>query len=350
MKSAVGVVSSAVLASGIAGAQPAADQPMRPPSVPLVACDPYFSIWSPADRLNDVDTTHWTGKPHRLSSSATIDGKSYRVIGGAGVAGAAMTQKSLAVLPTRTIYAFEEAGVALTLTFLTAALPDDIDILSRPVTYLTYEFSATDGKQHDVAFSFDAGGELAVNVREQEVTCATEKAGGLTALRIGSKEQNVLGKAGDDIRIDWGFLYVAAPVADVASAQIVDVVGLRSNGAMTEIKAPAPGGSVAAVLTFKVGKVSREPVSRWLMLAYDDLYSIQYLGKNLRPYWRRNGWEAADLLKASANDYEALVPRCAEFDKELMADLEAAGGLKYAKICALAYRQCFAAGKFVVDE
>ena len=28
--------------------------------------------------------------------------------------------------------------------------------------------------------------------------------------------------------------------------------------------------------------------------------------KNLRPYWRRNGWEAADLLKAAAKDYESL--------------------------------------------
>jgi len=96
-------------------------------------------------------------------------------------------------------------------------------------------------------------------------------------------------------------------------------------------------------------KVSKKPVSRWLMLAYDDLYSIQYMKKNLRPYWRRNGWEAEDLLKAAARDYESLKKRCAAFDKELMADPTKTGGRKYALLCALAYRHCFAAGKFVAD-
>lgn len=348
-KTTIGVLSTAVVASGMAGTQQASETPFRPPAVPLVACDPYFSIWSQADKLNDADTTHWTGKPHRLSSTATIDGKQYRVMGGGSVPGAVLPQKSLTVLPTRTIYAFEDAGVALTLTFMTPALPADLDILSRPVTYVTYEFRATDGKSHDVQFSFDASAELAVNTPNQEVVWSTETIGSLTSLKIGSKEQNVLGKSGDDIRIDWGYLYLAARTSDLASSAISDVTALRSNAASPELKSPAPAGGVAAVLNIKVGKVSAEPESRWLMLAYDDLYSIQYMKENLRPYWRRNGWEAADLLKASAKDYESLSRRCADFDKELMADLEAAGGAKYARICALAYRQCFAAGKFVID-
>jgi hypothetical protein len=327
-----------------------------PPATPLVACDPYFSIWSQADNLTDEDTTHWTGKPHRLTSMVRVDGKTYRVMGTTPGKVPAMKQTGLTVLPTRTIYTFEGAGVALTLTFMTPALPEDIDILSRPVTYLTYEFRATDGGTHDVQVYIDASAELTVNAGNQQVLWSNEDMGKLAACKVGSKDQPILAKRGDDIRIDWGYLYIAAPKDEVASRAFASrgavQGGFVENGLQTVVaspQAPANADAINAAVVLKATKVSKKSVAQWLMVAYDDLYSIQYMKKNLQPYWRRTGWEAADLLQASAKDYKSLTKRCTAFDETLMADLTKAGGAKYAKLAALAYRQCFAAGKFVAD-
>ncbi|HEU5125788.1 MAG TPA: DUF5127 domain-containing protein [Verrucomicrobiae bacterium] len=332
---------------------------LRPPAVPLVACDPYFSIWSPADHLNGADTVHWTGKANRLVSLIRIDGQTFRLMGSEPANVSPLTQTKVEVLPTRTIYSFAGAGVELTMTFLTPALPQDIDVLSRPVTYVTYECRSTDGKKHNVETYLDAASELVVNTPEQNVVWSQEKIRGLTTLKIGSKDQQVLRRRGDDVRIDWGYLYVSAPNNQKPEAVQGNAASVRDafvkNGSLS--KAPALNekeraasiGPVSAI-ALELGKVGSKPVSRWLMLAYDDLYSIQYMKQNLRPYWRRNGWEAADLLKASAKEYESLVKRCEAFDQEIMSDLTKAGGEKYARIAALAYRQCFAAGKFVADE
>ncbi|MDB6034438.1 MAG: Glutaminase, partial [Verrucomicrobiales bacterium] len=341
----------------------AAQQPVKPrtadgdrlvpPATPLVACDPYFSIWSQADKLTDRETTHWTGKPHRLTGVLTIDGKPYRVLGASPSNAPALNQTELTVLPTRTLYSFEGAGVALTLTFMTAALPEDIDILSRPVTYVTWEVRATDAKPHEVNLHFGASGELAVNNPDQKVVWSNADAGSVTAVKLGSQDQPILAKRGDDLRIDWGYLYLAAP-NEFAPKTFVgtreEVERSFSKTSTSALNQPAPGGGVEAAIEISFGRVSAEPVSRWLMLAYDDLFSIQYNHKNLRPYWRRNGWEASDLLQASAKDFASLLKRCTAFDTEFMGDLTRIGGEKYARIGALAYRQCFAAGKFVADE
>jgi len=116
------------------------------------------------------------------------------------------------------------------------------------------------------------------------------------------------------------------------------------------VPAEAQGGSLLATFDLKAVKVSARPVTRWLMLAYDDEYSIQYFKKNLRPYWRRNGDDASGLLKKSGAEYESLKKRCEKFDTELMAALTKTGGEKYARICALAYRQCAAANKLAADD
>ena len=63
---------------------------------------------------------------------------------------------------------------------------------------------------------------------------------------------------------------VAAPglSGPAAAEQIIDV----------KAGSPAPAGEQALSLGFDLGRVGRKAASCWLMLAYDDLYSIQFMG------------------------------------------------------------------------
>lgn len=343
---------STATAAEAPGSKDAAE--FRAPAVPLVACDPYFSIWSPATKLTDADTAHWTGKPHRLTSLVTIDGKPFRIMGHEPANVPPLEQKSVAITPTQTKYKFAGGNIELALTFTTPSLPEDIDLLSRPITYVTYVVSATDGKKHDVRLYFEASAELAVNTPDQAVTAAVEQDGKLTALKLGSQEQAVLGRRGDDVRIDWGYFYLAAAKDAIDSTAIGAPQAMRaaflSGKDVKKVESSAAhAGDLAAAITFDAVSVQEQPVTRACILAYDDLYSIEYMHEPLRPYWRRNGLDAKGLLSEAARDYKSLLERCDKFDKELMADLAHAGGPEYAQICALAYRQCFAAGKFVAD-
>ena len=257
----------------------------------------------------------------------------------------------------RTIYTFEGSGVALTLTFTTPALPEDMAILSRPVTYLTYDFKATDGKEHSVSVYFGAGAELTVNNPDEAVTWADETGAGLSVVKMGSRDQKVLASKGDDHRINWGYVYLAAPTSVTATTSFArpDELAKAFSAKGLEAAKSATGAAdradkAGAGIELKPLKVGAESVSTWMMIAYDDLFSIQYNRKNLRPYWRKDGWEAKDLLAASTKEYASLMKRCAAFDTELMADMKELGGEQYAKIAALAFRQCFAAGKFVADQ
>ena len=195
----------------VPAAASAAAPALRAPAVPLVAYDPYFSIWSPADRLTDAATVHWTGRTQPLTSFIRVDGEAFRLMGPTPADTAALTQRSVTISATRTTYEFGNARVRVTLSFLTPSLPSDLDLLSRPVTYLAWVVSSADGKPHKVQVYFDCGAEIAVNTPDQSAGLDYPQAAGLLVARVGTPDQPVLARKGDDVRIDWGYGYLATP-------------------------------------------------------------------------------------------------------------------------------------------
>src|SRR5262249_46899666 len=117
----------------------------------------------------------------------------------------------------------------------------------------------------------------------------------------------------------------------------------------THMPRPASEAEPVMAFAFDLGKVSRETVARQAMVAYDEIYAIKYFNQKLRPYWRRNGASPEQMLQAAMGAFPDLVKRCVKFDDELMADATRIGGAKYARMCALAYRQCAAACGLAAD-
>jgi hypothetical protein len=114
---------------------------------------------------------------------------------------------------------------------------------------------------------------------------------------------------------------------------------------------PRPTTDAEPVLAFAfdLGNVAADPVSRHLIVAYDEVWSIKYFRTKLRPFWRRNGATPAAMLEGADRDYSSLVQRCETFDNELMNDMTQVGGARYAQIAALAYRECFAGCGLAAD-
>jgi hypothetical protein len=343
----------------LATAPARAQQAIRPPAVPLVTHDPYFSIWSMSDHLADERTKHWTGASHGMVGMLRIDGKPFRFMGQSySSLPPPMKQISVQVLPTRTIYQFEEAGVRLSLTFMSPLLPGDLEVMSRPVTYVTFDVHAIDARTHQVALYFDCTAELVVNTPDQKVIWSRPKVDDLSVLSFGSQEQRTLDKFGDNLRIDWGYVYLVVPPSPAKSDAIawnrITREQFAKNSPLPSVDDLQMPRAVkdelpALATTFDLGAVNEGVVSRHLILAYDDIYSVEYFKRKLRPYWRRDNTDAATLIKSAVRDYAALKKRCEAFDVELMADLTTAGGPQYAQLAALAFRQTIAAHKLTAD-
>jgi len=349
---------AAILISFPAKKAAVAQEPVsaRTPATPLVLHDPYFSVWSFNDELTDGPTRHWTGTSQQMSGLVRIDGKAFRFMGNDREL-PALKQISRAIWPTRTIYDFEDAGIHLTLTFFTPAIPQDLDILSRPVTYVSWDVRSIDGQSHATSLYFDASSQLATNDDNDTVVWGRERVGDMQALHVGTNAQQVLAKSGDNLRIDWGWLYVAIPPQqgiETAASSEEARRQFAQNGALPssddlDMPRPVKHGLPLLAVRFDLGNVGSTPVSRRILLAYDDRFSIEYLNRRLRAYWRRNGMTTAEMLEKAEAEEPSLRTQAEAFDKELVTDLTREGGEHYAQLATLAYRQTIAAHKLVAD-
>ncbi|WP_337044321.1 glutaminase family protein [Emticicia sp. 17c] len=254
-------------------------------------------------------------------------------------------QKKVTVNATQTMYNFSCGKVDLTLTFTSPLLINNLDVLSRPVSYISAKMKATDNLLHDVRLYLGASTDIAVNTPAQEVQATQYSDKGLAILKAGTTSQNVLKLKGDDVRIDWGYMYVAVP--KVAGVVQSITKGNDLSNAFTPSANTNLGGKHLTLNTLvntgKVGSTTKEQV---FLLGYDDIQSVQYFQTNLAPWWRKNTTTIENQLAAALTGYRSIIQACEAINRKIYNDA-LIGGEQYARLCELAYRQSIAAHKLV---
>ena len=484
---------------------------LRLPSVPLVVNDPYFSIWSPYDKLNDGDTRHWTNDEKPLEGLLRVDGKTYRFMGsesrkvletvlpmadegawkgryvrqkpadgwqkeafddsswkegegafgtdnnsfirtawteeysdiwvrrsfdlkasdlegelylvfshddacevflngtqvGTGImelvegvkvrldgdkknllkagknviaihcynkTGGALVdvglyrnlskvdgniqqaeQKSVDVLATNTYYTFQCGPVDLDLVFTAPMLIDDLDMLSMPVNYISYQVRPNDNKAHKVEIYFSASALIGVNKANQPTQSGWSIQKGVRYLKTGTIDQPILAKKGDGICIDWGYLYLPDYNGHISLGNNLE----ERDGFIKDGRLPRGKQTVNAykavdqpVLAYahNFGTVTERAAS-YMLVGYDEVQDIEYMYERYKAYWAHNGKVTIfDAFEKLNRNYTTIMKRCRDLDRRIYDDGFNAGNKKYAEILSASYRHVIAAHKLFEDK
>lgn len=303
----------------------------RVPSVPLITCDTYFSIWSPFDNLTDGDTTHWCGRRKQMVGTVSIDGVKYRFMGDSKFANK-IDQVGLTITATESKYTFQNASIILNVSFTTPLLLTDLELVSRPCSYIDFTVESADGDSHDVVIYLSLNEEFTYDKPlNHTISGGAHVNRGNNYAYLGKIEQAPLSQSGDNISIDWGHLYLSAPSAQNATISF-------NQGAVCTLEAEVPFGAVT------------KPVKKYVVVGYDDLAAINYFGTVKKGYWTKFTPTILDALDKSISQHDEIIARCDTFDADIKAKATASINENYAEIAALAYRQTIAAHKLIEDD
>lgn len=251
-------------------------------------------------------------------------------------------QTALDLTATQTAYTLQCGGVDVHLTFTSPLLMDDLDLLSRPVSYISIKTVPNDGSPHEVQVRFAASSLIATHDPGQHMLAEAGSSASLDYLRVGTEEQPILEKKGDILGIDWGYLYVATPKAADAVQQVGSYVE-TPGGFVTQNE----GKQLVLTTTFPREEIKEEK-EYLVLLGYDDVYSINFFGERLRPWWNKDEDSSLPLeLERAYVDHATVIERCEAFDEQLRRDGLASGGREYAELLEVGYRQAIAAHKLV---
>jgi len=271
-----------------------------------------------------------------------------------------MTQTSLVVHATRTVYTFDAQGVTLQVTFTTPSAMVDTTLLSfnDPVSYIQFEVHAQ--LPHSVQLYYDNTAEITVNDVKTLVEWARVPSltGDGSLMRIGAAQQNPLSQQCDYCRIAWGWWYLYVPTIDNTQTTMASADAARSaffSGASlpaddTNLPRACNDNWPVLAVVHDFGNVDRSGGSFHLTISYDDVYSLKYFGAQFKAAWTQRYPSVTSLIADYDHRFANVTSFGITFDTTVEQKLMAVGGQNYSSLGTLVYRQTTGALKLVWND
>ncbi len=312
------------------------------PAYPLFVKDPFFSIWSPSAELNGADTIFWTGARRRVYGVVNCDGKSYSFLANRDKT-VKMEQTGVKVTAFSTDYTFTAPEFDLKVSFMSPLPPDNLELLSCPVCYMSYEVMPK--KQIE---------KLSVSLFLHEESCYDKipmpVRGGVHYIEqgecawFGLKKQLVMSQSTDDSAAEWGYWYLTGQKAFLVSNEAVDKYVVTG-----ELEYIYNDYSAKYLAAQNIHENFADKQCGKLTLAFDDTVSIFYFGDWLKGYWFEDDKTVFDAIKYSYDNYDKITEEMAAWDEKLSADCEKYGE-DYLLVLYAGLRQAVGAHKLVKDR
>jgi hypothetical protein len=327
--------------------------PVRPPSVPLAVRSPYLSAWLPATDLTATTPQFWYGSNRGFAGLARIDGQVYAWAGQPEVNGAAatpLTQTSLQVTATRSIFTLNAGGAELTAEWLSPIEPGDLKRESVPFTLLTLSVRVIDGARHDVQVYADITGEWASSDEPGVITWDATTTG---SNRYWSAQMQTQDPLTENTQMaNWGSAIWGSPLAKNLTYQSGYAADIRNQFATAGSLADTNDTDYRAIndnqpvfaFTTDLGTVTGhggQSVRFTIGHVRTPLISYGPDATPILPWWTTYWPDWTAMADDFLADASAARSRALALDRKIEIAATEAAGPGYSAMCALAARQCY---------
>lgn len=307
------------------------------PAYPLFVKDPYFSIWSNNDILNESETINWFGEVDSLEGIIKIDGHAFTFLGINKLP--RLKQIDLNVTSYKTKYKFEGDDFIFEVDFVSPLPLDDLELLSCPVCFMDYRFVSNNEHQVEVALIMHQGWCSNKMNFNNQVRGGVLKFDKYNTSWFGLKRQLFLSQTNDAVKADWGYFYLAGKKAYFGDKTARD----------SYYYGEFNYSNSTVIIEDKYIIASSDDKKGTIYIGRDDQISIIYFDEFLKTYYFRNGKSIFDAFNYMIENHETINYNLDKFDEELKTETLKISQ-EYYNICCASLRQSIAAHKLVENK